>query len=434
MATATIPRGTKTAAQPPDGLEPIAIDPNFGVVAAVTIDLVDVGPNVRVNIAELEELTASIVEHGVLQPIKVRPAGGRFVVVWGQRRLLAAKAAGLARIPAIVETPMKRKAHELAVEQLVENLHRADLNPIDRARAMRSVVDAGVSQADLARELGLGASTIANDLRLLDASPGVHKALETGAITASHAKAMLPLPAKDQDYFIERVRSGGLSAHRLEEEVGWKLQTLRGEELAKQRAEKQAPKLVTALEAAGVAKETRVYLQTPYNMRGEAIEAAVKKAGWKLGDRGSWARERGPESKCDCQAVRVEFNRSWKVAPACVEDRHRDRQVSSDHVAEEKRRKAIQAKVQKLKVAIAAVLASGIPVPLVKLVAARNLHDLPELWASDAADEIGGIAARNLAAVASSEYAYGGRDKADALLDEVLTTFDALATELAAPA
>ncbi|HET7030388.1 MAG TPA: ParB/RepB/Spo0J family partition protein, partial [Candidatus Limnocylindrales bacterium] len=249
-ATATVP--SETTAEAPDAL---AIDPTFGVVAHVALDLVDIGDNVRVNVEAIDELAASIAEHGVIQPIKVRPVAGRFEVVWGQRRVLASRQAGLERIPAIVESSGDPTAADRSIEQLVENLHRADLNAIDRARAMRAVVDGGVSQADLARRLGLAASTVSNDLRILEASTAVQEALEKGELTASHAKAMLGLPAKDQDYFVGRVRSGGLSAHRLEEEVGWKLQTIRGEELSAARATKQAPKLVAALEAAGIGKD-----------------------------------------------------------------------------------------------------------------------------------------------------------------------------------
>lgn len=399
-----------------------------GEILQVPLDLIDVDANVRVNVASIEELAASIAEHGVRQPISLRDvAGDRYAINFGQRRYLASKMAGRTTIPAFVDNEA-RSAEQLAIHQLVENLAREDLPPLDRARAMKTVVDAGMSQAELARQLGLGATTVTNDLRLLEASPAVHAALEAGQITASHAKALLPLPAKEQDYFIGRIKSGGLSAHRLEEEVGWKLQTIRGEEARVARTTKQAPKLVAALEAAKVAKSTTIRLRTPYNMDEHALGAAVKKAGWTKLAYG-YATPRGPEAKCDCDVVLVEFNRSWKLEAACVEYSHRDRQVNADHVADEKRRKAVQAKVQRLKVAIATVIErSAVPHQLVRLMAASR-NDLAEQWEAEDLGLVVATAARNLAQTANSEYVWGdeARKVADANLDEAVAAFEALA-------
>lgn len=191
---------------------------NMPVVEEIDVALVDVGPNVRLNVEDLDELAASIQEHGVLQPIKVRPDGDRWTVIWGQRRLLAARKVGLETIPAIVSVEDK-PAPDLAVEQLVENLHRADLPPLDRARAMRTVVDSGVSQADLARELGLHPSTIANDLGLLEAPDKIRDAIERGDLTPAHAKAMKGLAPTTQAELVKEIVRDGLSAHATEREV-----------------------------------------------------------------------------------------------------------------------------------------------------------------------------------------------------------------------
>jgi ParB/RepB/Spo0J family partition protein len=145
---------------------------------------------------------------------------GRYSLLWGQRRVLAARKAGLATIPALVVAPTSVDDRPTrSVEQLVENLHRADLNPIDRARAMRAVVDSGVSQADLARKLGIAPSTVANDLGLLDAPAPVQQLLESTELTPAHVKAMKGLAPKTQVELAKEVVDRGYSAHRTEVEV-----------------------------------------------------------------------------------------------------------------------------------------------------------------------------------------------------------------------
>lgn len=197
-----------------------AAQPADQAVRFVDLSSIDIGENVRKEIpdAEIETLAASIKVRGVLQPVKLLEAGGRFTVVWGQRRVLAARRAELERVPAIVVDVMP-PADQLAIEQLVENLHREDLNPVDRARAMRQVVTAGMSQADLARELGLHPSTIANDLGMLDAPPAVMSLLADGTISPAHQRAMKGLDPKAQEKLAREAAQGNWSAHRTEEEV-----------------------------------------------------------------------------------------------------------------------------------------------------------------------------------------------------------------------
>jgi ParB/RepB/Spo0J family partition protein len=131
----------------------------------ISLDLVDVGANVRVDAGELEELAASIVELGVLQPVKVTPmANGRYRLLWGQRRVLASRQAGKTTIPAIVDIEDDQLADAGArrsIEQLAENLQRKDLNPIEEAVALREVLDAdkrsstaGLRGASLHRDHG----------------------------------------------------------------------------------------------------------------------------------------------------------------------------------------------------------------------------------------------------------------------------------------
>jgi ParB family chromosome partitioning protein len=212
--TKAVPRGKAKA----NGKAAAAPEPTIRTVVPIPLDMIDIGPNVRVNVEAIDELAASIAEHGVLQPIKVRAAGKRWIVVWGQRRVLAARKAGLKMIPALTSIE-DLPADRLSIEQLVENLHRADLNPIDRAQALRTVIAAGVSQADLARKLGIAPSTIANDVGLLEAPPAIQELVEKGALTPSHAKAMKGLAPKTQAELAREVIDRGYSAHRTEDEV-----------------------------------------------------------------------------------------------------------------------------------------------------------------------------------------------------------------------
>jgi len=248
-AEALVSRETGPARAKRNGRSPLAPEPLARSIVSIDLDQIDIGPNVRVNVEAIDELAESIKAHGVLQPIKVRAAGDRWVVVWGQRRVLAARKAGFERIPAIttLERPTPQK---LAAEQLVENLHRADLAPLDRARAMRAVVDSGISQADLARELGLAPSTIANDLGLLEAPAKIQEAIEAGEISPAHARAMKGLAPKTQAELAKVVVRDGLSAHATEVEVQRRRKSSEAEAKRDQQLAAEAATRKTQVEAA----------------------------------------------------------------------------------------------------------------------------------------------------------------------------------------
>jgi ParB family chromosome partitioning protein len=146
---------------------------------------------------ELRELSDSIRSSGVLQPILARPAaGGGLQIIAGERRWRAAKLAGLERVPTIVRAVTDEQA---AVFALVENLHRTDLNAVEKARAMRSLQEAtGVSTDDLAHRLGLDRSTVANFLRLLELPGEVLALVSRGTLTMGHARALLGLANEDE--------------------------------------------------------------------------------------------------------------------------------------------------------------------------------------------------------------------------------------------
>jgi len=139
-----------------------------------------------------EELTASVREHGILQPILVRPdvGGAAFVLVAGERRFRAARAAGLETVPCVVRELDERQAKELAI---VENLQRDDLNVLDEAQAFADLIELGVSQADLARRLGCNPSHVSNRLRLLKLPKALKARVVSQEITPTQARELLPL-------------------------------------------------------------------------------------------------------------------------------------------------------------------------------------------------------------------------------------------------
>ncbi len=167
----------------------------------------------------LEELTASIQEVGLLQPVVVRPVGGeRFELVMGERRWRASQAAGLARIPAIVR---RTEDHDLLRDALLENLHRAQLNPLEEAAAYQQMLeDFGCTQDELASRIKRSRPQISNTIRLLRLPPTVQRRVAAGVLSAGHARALLAIPdPAGQERLAQRVVAEGLSVRAVEELV-----------------------------------------------------------------------------------------------------------------------------------------------------------------------------------------------------------------------
>lgn len=174
-------------------------------------------PRKRFDPEGLASLTASIVEHGVLQPILVTETIDGYQLVAGERRLRAAQAAGLDRIPAVVRQLADRHQLELA---LVENLQREDLDPLETADAYRQLIDEfGFSQEDLATRVGRARSTVANTLRLLELAPGIQAAVADGRLTEGHGRALGGLATELQDRVLDSVVGQELSVRQTEELV-----------------------------------------------------------------------------------------------------------------------------------------------------------------------------------------------------------------------
>ena len=174
-------------------------------------------PRLRMDDAALDTLAASIREHGVIQPILVTETLDGYQLVAGQRRLRAAKMAGLTRIPAVVRQLADREQLELA---LVENLQREDLDPIEAARAYRQLIDEfAFSQEALAERVGRARSTVANTLRLLELHADVQGAIVDGRISEGHARALGGLAVAGQTRVLPTVVDGDLSVRQTEELV-----------------------------------------------------------------------------------------------------------------------------------------------------------------------------------------------------------------------
>ncbi|MFM7295907.1 MAG: ParB/RepB/Spo0J family partition protein [Planctomycetota bacterium] len=154
-------------------------------------------PRVTMDPAGLEELRDSISNHGVLQPIVVRKMGGRYQIVSGERRWRAARLAGLERIPAVQrEVVSDNEMLELA---LVENVQRRDLDPLERARGFKALMDGlGITQEAVAVKVGLKRATVANHLRLLELPDKVQQAVGKGLLSMGHARALLGLSTPEQ--------------------------------------------------------------------------------------------------------------------------------------------------------------------------------------------------------------------------------------------
>lgn len=164
----------------------------------------------------LEELANSIRQHGVVQPIVVRPLDdGFFQLIAGERRWRASQRAGLARVPAVVRQAGEHDTLEIA---LIENLQRQDLNPLEEAQAYeRLIVDFAMTQDEVARRVGKNRATIANMLRLLKLPPEVQQWLRENKLSTGHAKALLSLSEPDAILDAARkVIQGNLSVRQAE--------------------------------------------------------------------------------------------------------------------------------------------------------------------------------------------------------------------------
>jgi ParB family chromosome partitioning protein len=198
----------KEEARPESGPEVLLLDPE-GIRANPA------QPRKHFSMQDLEEIKASIAREGILQPLLVRKTADGYQLVAGERRLRAARELGLDKVPAIQLAVGEERLLELA---LIENLQRADLDPIEVARAYRQLMEVRRwTQEALATALGLSRPSVANAVRLLDLPEDIQGAVARGQITSGHAKLLLAIPdAREQRLLFERIAEEKLSVRDLE--------------------------------------------------------------------------------------------------------------------------------------------------------------------------------------------------------------------------
>jgi len=211
------------SAKPEEEIPPIAKKEEGGVVL-VPIDKIRPNPEQpRKNFdgKGIQELAASIREKGVIVPLICSKRDGAFELISGERRLRAARIAGLREVPVILRDSLERPASERLEVALIENIQREDLNPIEEAEAYRMLIENfGHTQDQVADRVGKERSTVANLLRLLNLPSKIREALQSGQISMGHARALLGVAEIERQlYFLEKLISEGWSVRELETRI-----------------------------------------------------------------------------------------------------------------------------------------------------------------------------------------------------------------------
>ncbi len=210
-----LPSRAFTAPPPPQRVEP----EEAGKPREIPVEQIERNPfqtRTRFDEQQLEELTASIAATGVVQPILVRPLPGeRYQLIAGERRWLASQRAGKATIPAIVRPVSDEQAMEITI---VENLQRADLNPMEQARAFERLSrEFHMTQEQMAQRTGKDRATVSNFLRLLKLPSSVQARVESGQLTFGHARALLALQEPEEmERAAQRIADNSLSVRQTE--------------------------------------------------------------------------------------------------------------------------------------------------------------------------------------------------------------------------
>jgi ParB family transcriptional regulator, chromosome partitioning protein len=266
------PQDEREQVAQPAGQEPDATEhaeassgPSFEQLPLDRIDPNPRQPREAFDEEPLQDLTASIEAVGVLQPIVVRPNGERYQIVMGERRVRAARTAGLERIPAIVRTT---EDDQLLRDALLENVHREDLNPLEEAAAYEQLLrDFGITQEELAARLGRSRPVIANAMRLLRLPGSVQRRIAARTLSAGHARAVASLEDPvQQERLADRIVAEGLTV-RMAEELAQRIKN--GEPLlgpderqrSRVRPAMQAPGMADLAERLSDRLETRVRVQ-----------------------------------------------------------------------------------------------------------------------------------------------------------------------------
>ena len=251
-------------------LIPEKVESSSGSVAYVNTSLLkenSLQPRLNYDETKLSELIASIKEKGVLQPILVREREGGYEVIAGERRLKAAQALSLEKVPVIIKEVSDQEALVLA---LVENIQREELNPIEEAKAFKRLIDDfNFTQDTVAQSVGKDRSTVANVLRLLKLPEEIQKSLSNGQVSMGHARALLSVEdAYEQKQIFEYTVKKGISVRELENLVKTGIKSIL--RLKKSSSAKKNPDLVALEEELQKVLGTKVRIQTQ-KKRGKII-------------------------------------------------------------------------------------------------------------------------------------------------------------------
>jgi ParB family chromosome partitioning protein len=250
-----------------DALIPLTINNNdvqevVGAQDEIDINLIDPNPRQPRTVFDqeaLQELVASIKEIGILQPPVVRIVGARYELIMGERRLRAAKLAGLKQIPVIIrQTPN----NELLREALIENIHRSQLNALEEGAAYSQLLnDFNCTQEELAQKLGRSRSVITNMMRLLNLPTSVQQKVAAGTISAGHARALLGLSDSSAiEKLANRIVAEGLSVRSIEEIIA--ISKPSSKKRKSSSSKKESPELKELGEQLGDVLDTRVKIQS----------------------------------------------------------------------------------------------------------------------------------------------------------------------------
>jgi ParB family chromosome partitioning protein len=257
---------SSVATEPARGLPAEEQSPMAPPYFEAPLDRIDPNPRQpREAFAEetLEELADSIRAVGVLQPIVIRPVGDRYQIIMGERRVRAARMAGLATIPAVVRVT---EDHHLLRDALIENVHREDLNPLEEAAAYAQLLnDFSVTQEELASRIGRSRPAISNAMRLLRLPASVQRRIAAGTLSAGHARAVASLTdPEQQERLADRIVAQGMTVRQAEElarRVQREETLLDGEARRRTHPVPQAPGVIDLAERLSDRLETRVRVQ-----------------------------------------------------------------------------------------------------------------------------------------------------------------------------